>query len=557
MKIRSLASIVAVMSCFSFVMNSLAVDSQVTTNPASDEINKMAEILQRLERAELYIALLQTSQGLEPVNLATDQTLSLAEDESGLMTIVRLANRNNHAAKELLERYLAKSADNKTKLAWLYATSIDPTVRDANRALELSGSFATSTSPSPWMLSLRGAIYAAKGEFSQAIELQMGALELLQKWTNEYSTISFPQYPRFTRPQSVPPQNPSGIANLYAKQMQRNLDAYRENHVCILTNSPEQTSLSWWSFNTCVRPPEELRRSIEEYQRKIAVNEPPLQKQSPPPINRGPWQSLLDGTAKDWKPNVLVTFTTGASVELSSFTVCNLEGSAGIFFNGPKNSEDLLLKQSNGWRLVRLSEILIMKCKPEDSDPTWLKCEVMRTTQQDTTICGMAPIRGEFFWRKAVTLQIIGKTKLLGADGDFVLPFHNLRSLSRDIAATNQFTVVDNESHSSQVADLTLRKVREPGVMIRVEDEKFRGPPSATPVSIQVSTNNATYTLGQDRIDTINLIHDMKGTANMTDGNSVEGSIVGGGDIFGVTRGGLFVCESLQTVRSLKLLRAK
>ena len=267
MRTINLRAIAFVLSCLSIVATSGAIESESTPS----EI-KSADIQQRLERVEMDVALL-ASQGYTSLIAAETE---LAKTEAGLIELVGLAKRNNHAAQKLLESYMAESGENRIKMAWLYTTPpfYSSNFRDTDKALELIAPLAANITTSPWLLSLNAAIHASKDDYSRAIEMQSAAIARLQQWINEYSTISFPK-PAVKPP--FPPRNPTDAAKIYIDKMQRHLDAYKVKRICIedltmTTGGFNYNPSGWWQFNG-IRSPDEIRKDLEKYQKEIVAQQ--------------------------------------------------------------------------------------------------------------------------------------------------------------------------------------------------------------------------------------------------------------------------------------------
>jgi len=160
------------------------------THRIDDGVQLFMEGIQRLPKlAELYnnLAVFRVEQGktreaVEAFQKAIELKPGYAEPYKN-MGLLYLKNGEHRLAVPLIQRSIDlgyPDANLKNNLAWVYATSSDPQIRDGGKALALARGICEETGyKNPAFLDSLAAAYAETGDYARAEEYQRKAMELL------------------------------------------------------------------------------------------------------------------------------------------------------------------------------------------------------------------------------------------------------------------------------------------------------------------------------------------------------------------------------------------
>jgi len=160
------------------------------THRIDDGVQLFMEGIQRLPKlAELYnnLAVFRVEQGktreaVEAFQKAIELKPGYAEPYKN-MGLLYLKNGEHRLAVPLIQRSIDlgyPDANLKNNLAWVYATSSDPQIRDGGKALALARGICEETGyKNPAFLDSLAAAYAETGDYARAEEYQRMSIELL------------------------------------------------------------------------------------------------------------------------------------------------------------------------------------------------------------------------------------------------------------------------------------------------------------------------------------------------------------------------------------------
>jgi len=155
-----------------------------------DGVQLFMEGIQRIPNfAQLYnnLAVFQVKQGkIREAVEAFQKSIKIKPDYAEAyknLGLLYLQNGEHRLAVPLLQRSIDlgyPDANIKNDLAWVYATSSDPQIRDGGKALELARGICEETEyKNPAFLDSLAAAYAETGDYARAEEYQRKAMELL------------------------------------------------------------------------------------------------------------------------------------------------------------------------------------------------------------------------------------------------------------------------------------------------------------------------------------------------------------------------------------------
>lgn len=159
---------------------------------------------------------------------------------------------------------------------------------------------------------------------------------------------------------------------------------------------------------------------------------------------------------KKFVPEATVVLDDGTTLELAEFAFYSSHWRRGSYFVGQTYSKTLPglpFVQGYIWTTIPFSEIERLECSPVTKHVIdWLTAVVTLTSGKQ--LVGRVPSAINKTWFDGDVLGFVGKSRVLGVEGDFSTGLYDVKSLVRSGSAPNSFTITESDGKATLVSNL-------------------------------------------------------------------------------------------------------